>query len=62
MGWDSRNLPAVNPIAVDTTTYPVNPVAEKSGFIILLLNPSADGSIPDYNTRKKNETKITKLL
>ncbi len=60
MGWNNDRTK--QPIVVDDSTYILQAVAEKSGFKILLCNPATDGFIPDYNTRKKIETKITKLF
>ena len=60
MGWDQDSTS--HPIAVETTTYQLNAVAQKSGFKILICNPLVDGAIPDYNSRKKIETKVTKLF
>lgn len=60
MGWN--NDKTKQPIVVDNETYTLQAVGEKSGFKILLCNPQADGLIPDYNTRKKFETKVTKLF
>lgn len=60
MGWN--NDKTTQPIVVDNETYTLQAVAEKSGFKILLCNPLANGLIPDYNTRKKIETKVTKLF
>jgi len=59
MGWDNDTTTA--PIVVDDTTYELKAVAKKSGFKILLCT-TTDGIIPDYNTRKKIETKVTKLF
>lgn len=60
MGWN--NDKTTQPIVVDSETYTLQAVAEKSGFKILLCNPSLNGLIPDYNIRKKIETKVTKLF
>ncbi|TDG36686.1 hypothetical protein EZJ43_05215 [Pedobacter changchengzhani] len=60
MGWN--NDKTKQPIVVDSLTFSLEAVGEKSGFKILLCNPQADGLIPDYNTRKKIETKVTKLF
>jgi len=60
MGWN--NDKTTQPIVVDNSTYSLQAVAEKSGFKILLCNPQADGLVPDYATRKKIETKVTKLF
>ncbi|QQR95230.1 MAG: hypothetical protein IPJ93_00050 [Bacteroidota bacterium] len=60
MGWNNDRT--TQPIVVDNETYTLQAVAEKSGFKILLCNPLSNGLIPDYNTRKKIETKVTKLF
>jgi hypothetical protein len=60
MGWN--NDFTTQPIAIDSDTYTMQAVAEKSGFKILLCSPGEKGSIPAYNTRKQIETKITKLF
>lgn len=60
MGWN--NDKTTQPIVVDNDTYTLQAVAEKSGFKILLCDPLSNGLIPDYNTRKKIETKVTKLF
>lgn len=60
MGWN--NDKTTQPIVVDNETYTLQAVAEKSGFKILLCNPLSNGLIPDYNTRKKIESKVTKLF
>lgn len=67
MGWNSNNIPKPVDIVVDNITYKLSPIAEKSGFVILILqsqNPtnSNTDNFPDYNTRKKIETKLTKLF
>ncbi|MBA7522675.1 hypothetical protein ES705_14795 [subsurface metagenome] len=60
MGWNNDGTKLQ--ITPDDNTYSLQAVAEKSGFKILLCNPATDGVIPDYNIRKKIETKITKLF
>lgn len=50
------------PIVVDDITFMLQAVAEKSGFKILICSPTENGIIPDYITRKKIETKVTKLF
>lgn len=60
MGWN--NDKTKQPIIIDDVTFTLQAVAEKSGFKILLCNPTEKGLIPDYNTRKKIETKVTKLF
>jgi hypothetical protein len=60
MGW--KNDTQVQPIVVDNETYALQSVAEKSGFKILICNPLTNGLIPDYITRRKIESKLTKLF
>ena len=60
MGWN--NDKTTQPITVDTETYTIQAVGEKSGFKILLCNPLSNGLIPDTITRKKIDTKVTKLF
>ena len=60
MGWN--NDKTKQPIVVDNETYTLQAVGEKSGFKIMLCNPQPNGLLPDYNTRKKIETKVTKLF
>ncbi|MBL7913991.1 MAG: Eco57I restriction-modification methylase domain-containing protein [Bacteroidia bacterium] len=60
MGWN--NDKTTQSIVVENETYTLQAVAEKSGFKILLCNPLSNGLIPDYNIRKKIETKVTKLF
>ncbi len=60
MGWD--NDKTIQPIVVDNETFTLQAVGEKSGFKILLCNPQSNGLLPNYSTRKKIETKVTKLF
>src|SRR5690242_9645580 len=60
MGWN--NDKTSQPIIVDEETFMLKSVAVKSGFKILVCDPDRNGFIPEYNTRKKIETKITKLF
>lgn len=60
MGWNNDRTS--QPIAVEEQTFMLQSVAEKSGFKILICSPTSDGFIPDYNTRKKLETKVRKLF
>jgi hypothetical protein len=60
MGWN--NDKTTQSIVVDNETYTLQAVGEKSGFKIMLCNPQPNGLLPDYNTRKKIETKVTKLF
>ena len=60
MGWN--NDKTSQPITVDNNTFTLQAVAEKRGFKILVCRPTSEGMIPDYNTRKKIEAKVTKLF
>lgn len=60
MGWN--NDKTIQSIVVDNESYTLQAVGEKSGFKILLCNPLLNGSVPEYNTRKKIEIKVTKLF
>ncbi|TXH60574.1 MAG: hypothetical protein E6Q89_00685, partial [Bacteroidia bacterium] len=60
LGWNQDKTK--QPIIVDGQTYLLNAVAEKSGFKILICDHDSNGEIPDYNTRRKIETKVTKLF
>lgn len=59
MGWNDDRTSV--PIVVDNETFTLQAVAEKSGFKILTCI-SPDANIPDYNIRKKIETKVTRLF
>ena len=60
LGWNNDST--TQPIIVDTETFMLRSVAVKSGFKILVCAPDKAGQIPDYNIRKKIETKVTKLF
>jgi tRNA1(Val) A37 N6-methylase TrmN6 len=57
IGWD--NDKTQQPIVIDNETYYLQAVAQKSGFRILILQAV---TIPDYATRKKIETQVTKFF
>ncbi len=60
MGWNNDKTKLQ--IIPDENTYTLQAVAEKSGFKILVCPSDSNELIPDYNTRKKIETKVTKLF
>jgi hypothetical protein len=60
MGWNNDRTKLQ--IATDENIYTLQAVAEKGGFKILVCPPNTDSLIPDYNTRKKIETKVTRLF
>ncbi len=60
MGWNNdRTKLQITP---DENIYTLQAVAEKSGFKILTCPPDPEGVIPEYNIRKKIESKVTKLF
>ncbi|HQQ95754.1 MAG TPA: Eco57I restriction-modification methylase domain-containing protein [Cyclobacteriaceae bacterium] len=59
MGWEKDKTN--QNVTVDNTAYPLEGLAEKRGFKILLCR-AADGSVPEYAIRKKIENKVTKLF
>lgn len=60
MGWNNDRT--TQSIIVDGNTFTLQAVAEKSGFKVLVCKPLSNGLLPDYFTRKKIETKLTKLF
>lgn len=60
LGWNySGGEP--HPVRTGEQLFFITPKAEKEGFQILLCSPDEEGKIPDYATRKKLETQVTKL-
>lgn len=60
LGWNYHQAqPTV--VGVAGVDYELRPVAEKAGFVVFVCAPAADGSIPDYSTRRKLEAQIAKL-
>lgn len=59
MGWEKDKTN--QNVIVDNIAYPLQGIAEKRGFKILICQP-ASGVIPEYAIRKKIETKVTKLF
>ncbi len=57
LGWNhtTKNLP----VAVDSQTYQLEAIAEKSAFFIFVCETT--GKVPDYATRKKIDNCVTKL-
>jgi hypothetical protein len=60
MGWNNDRTTQI--ITLTEESFSLQAVAEKSGFKILVCNPASEGLIPDYNTRRKIGTQITKLF
>jgi len=60
LGWNHMKGDP-HPVRIDETMFYLKPISEKEGFHILLCSPDGEGAIPDYATRKKLETQITRL-
>jgi len=60
MGWNNDRTK--QPIVLDEVAYNVTAIAEKSGFRIFICEPPSGNKIPDSATRKKIESKVTKLF
>jgi len=60
LGWN--NDKSSHSITVDNHNYPIQSVAEKSGFKIIVCNPGPHDIIPDYSVRKKIENLVTRLF
>lgn len=60
LGWNHiRRDP--HPVRVGDELFQLKPITEKEGFHILLCNANEDGEIPNYATRKKLDSKVTRL-
>lgn len=57
LGWN--NTTKKEPVAVDNQTWQLEAVAEKSAFFVFVCETV--GKVPDYATRKKIDSAITKL-
>lgn len=60
MGWNNVKMELSIPI--DSMNYKLDAVAEKSAFKIFTCIQESEIKIPDYATRKKIESKLTKLF
>ena len=60
LGWDYYRAEPVR-IHVDGHDYTLEPTAQKSGFVVYLCGPGADGSVPPYPLRRKIESQVAKL-
>lgn len=60
LGWDkyTNNLH----ISVNSEIFSLNAIAEKRGMAAFLCNPSGDGTIPDYTSRRKIEKQVAKSV
>jgi hypothetical protein len=57
LGWN--NTTKKEAVAVDSQTYQLDAIAEKSAFFVFVCETA--GKVPDYATRKKIDSAITKL-
>jgi len=60
MGWNNDRTRQA--IILDEIPYNLTAIAEKSGFRIFICEPPSGNKIPDSATRKKIESKVTKLF
>ena len=60
LGWDYYRAEPVR-IHVDGHDYTLEPAAQKSGFVVYVCGPGADGSVPPYPLRRKIESQVAKL-
>jgi hypothetical protein len=49
-------------IPVDGKHYTLSPVAEQSGMAVYVCTPAAAPDFPDYPTRRKIDTRVTKIV
>lgn len=60
LGWNQYSGQPVQ-AAVDGHDYPLQPQAEKAGFVIYRGGPDSDGGVPPYPVRRKVEHQVAKL-
>ena len=60
LGWNHYRVESVG-VQVDGHDYILEPTAEKSGFVVYVCGPDADGSVPAYPVRRKIERQVAKL-
>jgi len=60
MGWNNDR--AKQAVVVDDAAFHLSGIAEKSGFRIFLCEPEGGNKLPDAATRKKIESKLTRLF
>jgi hypothetical protein len=60
MGWNNDRTKQA--VVVDNAAFHLAGIAEKSGFRIFLCEPEAGNKLPDAATRKKIESKLTRLF
>ena len=59
LGWDNH-IQTLN-VPVDETEYTLTAIVEKRGMVVFEC-PAAEGSIPDYATRRKIQKQVTKSV
>lgn len=63
LGWDNPKQPQATPIATaNDKVFELKPIAEKSGFKILLCGQDEKGLIPEYSTRRQIDVQATRLF
>ena len=60
LGWDNTSISI--PISIEEEKYTLTAVAEKRGFLIFVCSPNQFGEIPKSQTRRKIDSRITKLF
>ena len=60
LGWN-HDLAAPVHIRADSHDYSLERVAEKSGFVVYVCSPDANGEVPEYPIRRKIERQVAKL-
>src|SRR2546423_797501 len=58
LGWD--NFRSSMEVEVDRHTFHLTPIAEKRQMVAFQCSPDADGTAPDYATRRKIERRVAK--
>ncbi|MGQ4806761.1 hypothetical protein NKDENANG_00096 [Candidatus Entotheonellaceae bacterium PAL068K] len=58
LGWDRHTAQLA--VKVNARTYTLDALAEKRGVQIFQCQPDTEGDIPDYATRRKLDTQVTK--
>ncbi len=59
LGWDHYFTESFV-VQVNERDYTLNPIAEKAGFAVYECASGLDGAIPDYPSRRKIESEVTK--
>ena len=60
LGWNHYSGQPIQ-AAAEGSDYTLQPLAEKSGFVVYRCAPAADGGVPPYPVRRRIEHRIAKL-